>query len=150
MLQDLITKNAPSLISAITNQTGLGQDQAKSALDITKDSLIGSLGKQAASGNLDGILGMLNSGSNLASNSMYQSLLGGLTSSYASKLGINQQLANQVGNLVLHQIVKMISGTKAGSLDKTDLMGMLGKSAGGSLADKAGDLLKGGLGNLFK
>jgi hypothetical protein len=76
--------------------------------------------------------------------------MAGLNSSYVSKLGISPEMATKIGNLVLPMIVSAISGSKSGDIGKADLMKMLGEGFGGSLMGKASDLLKGGLGNLFK
>jgi hypothetical protein len=150
MIQEILNKTSSDLISGLTDQFGLGQDQAKNAMSLTKDSLLSSFGKEAASGNMDGMLKMLNMGSGAQSSPMFQNILGDLSSSYISKLGVSPQTASQISNFILPKIISAISSSKSGTFDKADLIQMIGQGAGGSLADKAGDLLKGGLGNLFK
>lgn len=150
MFQEIFNKTSGDLLSGLTGQLGLGQDQAKSALNITKDNLLSSLGKEAATGNMDGILKMLNMGSGAQSSPIFQNLVGGLSSSYISKLGVSPQIASQISTFILPKIISAISGSKSGNLDKSDLIKMITQGAGGSLADKAGNILKGGLGNLFK
>ena len=150
MLHELINNHSGDLISGLTNQFGLGQDKAKDTLNVTKDSLLSLLGKEAATGNLDGILGMLNKGGNASESPMFEKLVGGLSSNYISKLGVSPQIAKQIGSFILPKIISLVSGSKSGSFDKADLVKMIGKGAMGSLGDKAGDMLKGGLGNLFK
>lgn len=150
MIQDILNKTSSDLISGLTGQFGLGQDQAKNAMNLTKDSLLSSFGKEAASGNMDGMLKMLNMGSGAQSSPMFQNMLGDLSGSYIAKLGVSPQTASQISNFILPKIISAISGSKSGAFDKSDLIKMIGQGAGGSLADKAGDLLKGGLGNLFK
>ena len=150
MLQDIINQTTGSLLSDLRGKIGLDEGTAKEELDVSKESLISSLGKEVASGNLNGIIGMLNAGSDAKNTGVFKNLLSGLNSSYVSKLGISPELANQIGNLVLPVILSAIAGSKSGDFGKTDLTKMLGEGFGGSLMDKAGDLLKGGLGNLFK
>ncbi len=150
MFQEIFNKTSGDILSGLTEQFGLGQDQAKSAINLTKDNLISSIGKEAATGNMDGILKMLNMGSGAQSSPMFQNLVGDLSSSYISKLGVSPQIASQISNFILPKIIAAISGSKSGNLDKSDLMKMISQGAGSSLSDKAGDLLKGGLGNLFK
>lgn len=150
MFQEIFNSASGDLLSGLTGQIGLSQDQAKSAMNVTKDNLLSSLGKEAASGNMDGILKMLNMGSSAQSSPIFQNLVGNLSSSYISKLGVSPQIASQISNFILPKIISAISGSKTGDLDKSDLMKMITQGAGGSLANKAGDILKGGLGNLFK
>lgn len=150
MLQDIINQTADGLLSDLKGKFGLDEAKANETLSISKDSLISSLGKEVASGNLDGILNMLNAGSGAQNTDVFKNLMEGLNSSYISKLGISPEMASRIGNVVLPMILSAISGAKSGELGKIDLMKMLGEGFGGSLMDKAGDLLKGGLGNLFK
>lgn len=150
MLQDIINQTADGLLSDLKGKFGLDDAKANETLSISKDSLISSLGKEVASGNLDGILNMLNAGSGAQNTDVFKNLMEGLNSSYISKLGISPEMASRIGNVVLPMILSAISGAKSGELGKIDLMKMLGEGFGGSLMDKAGDLLKGRLGNLFK
>lgn len=150
MFQEIINKTSGDLISGLTSQFGLGQDQAKRALNVTKDNLLSSFGKEAATGNMDGILNMLNMGSGVQSSPMFQNLVGNLSSSYISKLGVSPQIASQISNFILPKVISAISGSKSGDLGQADIMKMIGQGAGSSLAGKAGEILKGGLGNLFK
>ncbi|MCF1750946.1 hypothetical protein [Mariniradius sediminis] len=150
MLQDIINQTADGLLSDLKGKIGLDEDKAKETLNVSKDSLISSLGKEVGSGNIDGILNMLNAGPGAQNTDLFKNLMAGLNSSYISKLGISPEMASKIGNLVLPMIVSAISGSKSGEIGKVDLMKMLGEGFGGSLMGKAGDLLKGGLGNLFK
>ncbi len=137
------------MISGLIDQFGLGKDQAKNAMDLTKESLLSSLDKGMATGNTGDILKMLNMGSEFQSSSMFHNMLGDLSSNYISKLGVSPQTASKISNFILPKIISAISRSKSGAFDKSDLIKMISQGAGGSLADKAGDLLKGELGNLF-
>lgn len=150
MLQDIINQTAGGLLSDLKGKIGLDEDKAKETLNVSKDSLISSLGKEVGSGNIDGILNMLNAGPGAQNTDLFKNLMEGLNSSYITKLGISPEMASKIGNLVLPMILSAISGSKSGEIGKVDLMKMLGEGFGGSLMGKAGDLLKGGLGNLFK
>jgi hypothetical protein len=63
MLQDIINQTADGLLSDLKGKFGLDEAKAKETLSVSKDSLISTLGKEVGSGNLDGILNMLNAGS---------------------------------------------------------------------------------------
>ena len=150
MISSLLENLSPELISGLTQKFGLDQSKASEAVSTTKSSLLESLTKEATGGNFDGILGMLNTGSGLTSNPMFKSILGNLTGNYASKLGLSPEMAMSIASFVLPKVISAISNSKSGNIDKTDLVSMLGQSSGKAIADKASDLLKGGLGGLFK
>lgn len=150
MLQEILSKTSTELLSGLTGKVGLGQDQARQALDVTKDSLLSSIGKEALAGNLDEILNMVNMGASANQSPIFQNFLGGLDKDLISKMGVSPDIANQIGKVVLPALIKAISDYKEGNLDVSDLTKMLGGGLGESILGKAGDLLKGGLGNFFK
>jgi hypothetical protein len=134
----------------LTEKVGLGQGQAKQALDLTKDNLLSTVGKEAFSGNLDGILEMVNLGASADQSPIFQSILNSLNKDFISKMGLPPELAAKVSTVILPAIIKAISDYKEGNLDASDLTKMLGGGLGESMLGKAGNLLKGGLGNFFK
>jgi len=150
MIQDILKNLSPELINGLTQQVGLNSNQANQALATTKDTLISSLGKEVTSGNFDGILNMLNKGSNASKSTLFDSIAGNLTKNYISKMGLSPQIAGMVSSFVLPKIISTLSSSKSGGFNQADLIKMIGQSAGGSLGDKASSILKGGLGNLFK
>ena len=150
MSQEILSKTSTELLSGLTGKVGLGQDQARQALDVSKESLVSSIGKEALAGNLDEILNMVNMGASANQAPIFQNLLGGLDKDLISKMGVSPDIANQIGKVVLPALIKAISDYKVGNLDVSDLTKMLGGGLGESILGKAGDLLKGGLGNFFK
>ncbi|MGY6742428.1 MAG: DUF937 domain-containing protein [Cecembia sp.] len=150
MLDSILKNISPELISALTKDHGLDSSKAKDALNVTKDSLIGGLTKEAATGNFNSILSLLNAGGSAKSNPLFQSLSGSMASSYISKLGIPPNQAKMISNFILPKILSAISGSKSGNFSQADLVKMLGQGGASSLGDKASSILKGGLGNLFK
>jgi hypothetical protein len=150
MLQEIINQAGEGLLSKLTGQFGIDESKAREALSVSKESLVSSLGKEVGSGNFDGILELLNAGNAAQNTDLFKNLLSGLNTDYVAKLGISPETATQIGNMVLPAIISAISGSKSGEIGKFDLVKMLGEGFGGSLMDKAGDILKGGLGNLFK
>jgi hypothetical protein len=150
MIQDILKNLSPELVNGLTQQVGLNSNQANEALATTSDTLISSLGKEVTSGNFDGILNMLNKGSNASKSPLFDSIAGNLTKNYISKMGLSPQIAGMVSSFVLPKIISTLSSSKSGGFNQADLIKMIGQSAGGSLGDKASSILKGGLGNLFK
>jgi hypothetical protein len=150
MISSLLDQLSPELISGMTQKFGLDQNKASEAVVTTKDSLLESLTKEVSGGNFEGILGMLNQGSGLTQNPLFKSILGNLSGSFAAKLGLSPEMALSIASFVLPKIIAAVANTKEGNIDKTDLIKMLGQSSGKAIADKASDLLKGGLGGLFK
>jgi hypothetical protein len=150
MISSLLDQLSPELMAGMTEKFGLDQSKASEAVVTTRDTLLESLTKEVSGGNFNGILGMLNQGSGLTQNPMFKSILGNLSGSFASKLGLSPEMALSIASFVLPKIITAVSDTKDGHMDKTDLIKMLGQSSGSVIADKASDLLKGGLGGLFK
>jgi hypothetical protein len=150
MIQDVLKSLSPELINGLTQQIGLNSNQANEALATTKESLMGSLTKEVSSGNFDGILNLLNAGSNASKSPLFDSIAGNLSKNYISKMGLSPQIAGMVTSFVLPKIISTLSGSKSGGFNQADLIKMIGQGAGGSLGEKASSLLKGGLGNLFK
>ncbi|WP_291783909.1 DUF937 domain-containing protein [Cecembia sp.] len=150
MIDSILKNISPDLIKGLTQSHGLDANKAKDTLNVTKDSLVGSLTKEASTGNFNAILGLLNSGGNASSNPLFQSLTGSMASSYISKLGIPADKANMISSFILPKIISAISGSKSGDFSQADLIKMLGQGGASSLGDKASSILKGGLGNLFK
>ncbi|GAB3664328.1 hypothetical protein GCM10028791_39960 [Echinicola sediminis] len=137
------------MISKMVGQFGLSKDQASKALDTTQKSLTETAGKEVAAGNLDGLLALVNKGSNASGSNTFQNMANNLVGDYISKLGISQGIARQLTNFVLPLILDKIAAKTGGNAGKGDLMKIIGGSAGDILKGKAGDML-GGLGNLFK
>jgi len=150
MLQEIIGEVSTQLMSGLKEKVGLDPDQAKQALDLSKDSLVSSISREAISGNLDGILDMVNMGASANQSPVFQNLLGGLDKDLISKMGASPEIAGKISRVVLPVIIKAISDYKEGNLDISDLTKMIGGGLGDSLRGKTGDLLKGGLGNFFK
>jgi hypothetical protein len=112
--------------------------------------LVGSLGKELSLGNVEGVLGMVNQSTNVNSNPIFNRIVRKLAEDYGSKLGLSSEKAQMIPSFLLSKIISAISGSKSGNINSTDLMEMVGSSAGDALKDKASDVLKKGLGNFFK
>jgi hypothetical protein len=150
MIQDILNKISPELISDLTQKVGLSPDKSKEAVSVTKETVAGTIGKEAASGNTDGILAMLNKGGAASDTPMFQNILDNLIGNFVSKLGLPADKARMAASFVLPKIMSAISGSKSGNFDKTDLAKIAKDALGGSLSDKADSFMKGGVGNLFK
>jgi hypothetical protein len=150
MLNEILGNKSNELISALKEKVGLEQDEAKQALDLTKENLVSKIGKEAMSGNFDGVLNMVNKGSSAGQSPLFQNIIGGLNSDFISKMGLSPEIANKISTMVLPAVIKAISDYKEGNLNTSDLGKMFGKEMGGSVFEKAGGLFKGGLGNFLK
>lgn len=150
MVQDIIKNISPNLISDVIKSFGLNSEQAAETISTTKDSLVGSLGKELSLGNVEGVLGMVNQSTNVNSNPIFNRIVGKLAEDYGSKLGLSSEKAQMIASFLLPKVISAISGSKSGNINSTDLMEMVGSSAGNAIKDKASDVLKKGLGNFFK
>ncbi|MBD8489417.1 hypothetical protein IFO69_11745 [Echinicola sp. CAU 1574] len=149
MIKDILSNIGPEVISNITSQFGLTEDQASQAVETTKQSLTKTATKEAGSGNFDGLLALVNQGSGATGTSTFEKFASNLAGDYVSKLGISPTIAKQVTGFVLPLVLDKIAAQTGGNAGKADLMKLIGGSAGDLLKGKAGDML-GGLGNLFK
>lgn len=87
------------------------------------------------------------SAGNALSGKLTQSLVGSLL----SKVGLQNQVAVKVAEFVVQFVVEKISTQKpSGGFDASNITDTFKGAAGNLLKDKASDLLKGGLGGLFK
>lgn len=106
--------------------------------------------KEVTSGNFDGILSLLNGKSSSAGSALTNSLTESLVAGFISKVGLSKEISGNVAKFVIPFIVSKIAKNKpSGGFDASSLMQMVQGSAGDAIKDKAGDLLKGGLGKLF-
>ncbi|MCH7411884.1 hypothetical protein MM213_00175 [Belliella sp. R4-6] len=149
MIQNIIDSLSPQLLGEFKNKFGMGNEQASSTLSITKESLSGYISKEVASGNFEGLANLLNQSSAITSNPIFKSMIGKLVADYGTKLGISEEKADSIASFVLPKVISSISGSKSGDFGKSDILTMLGSSAGDALKGKASDMLKKGLGNFF-
>lgn len=96
MLKGILGSKSNELISRLKENVGLGPAEAKQALDLTKENLVSKIGKEAMSGNFEGILEMVNMGSSAGQSPLFQNILGGLNSDFISKMGFSPEIANKV------------------------------------------------------
>lgn len=150
MLEQVLKNISPELLKGLTENFGMDQGQANKAITTTKDGLLGGLSKELASGNVGGLLDLLNQKGSQTSNPVFQGLASSLSSQFVQKMGFNPDRAGLITNFILPKIFSAFSNSKKGGFSQNDLMDMLGKAAGGSLSGQVGNILKGGLGNLFK
>ena len=157
MLDQLINNVKGQLIGKLTEQTGLGADQAEQAVPLAKASINEGLTSAVSSGNIGGILDMLRSASGgteasggtsgLLQNAVYQGIAGNFINKLTSKLGIPSSMAQTVSSYALPFIMSKLAGKtrEAGDsndIDKGSLLDALGLDAGGLLG-AAGGLLGG-------
>ena len=166
MLDQLINSMGGDVINSITEKAGISTDQAQAVLPIAQETLQKGLMKEVTGGNIDGILGMFNSGSNLESNGLFGSLKGMFLQNIMTKMGLPESVAGMVAGTGLSSIVGGLAGKfgGAGNITQDSLLsnlgmgdigglmdagkGLLGGDAGGA-ADAAKDALGGIAGNLF-
>jgi len=153
MLDKLFDAIGGDVVNSLTEKTGIDLDQAKKVLPIAQDTMQTGLMDEVKSGNISGILGMLNSGGNdLQDNSLFGKLKGMLLQNLLSKLGLPESIAGMVAGTGMNSIISNASNFLGGGgevkkddlMSKLDLGGMAGDMAKGMLKDKLG-----GLGKMF-
>lgn len=151
MLNQILKTGGSQIISQLGKNFGMDATQSNQVLDVAGSTLKDGLLKEVTSGNLDGILSLVNGQSSSAasalSSQLTQSMVGGLM----DKVGIKNDLAKKVASFVIPMIIQQFVNKKpSGGYQSDNLMDLIKGSAADTLKDKASDLLKGGLGKLFK
>lgn len=150
MLEQIFKNISPELINGLTQNFGLDQGQARQAISVTKESLLGNLSKEFTSGNINGLLDLFNHKGSQKANPAFQNLATSLSNQFSQNLSLAPDRAGLITNFILPKIISALSNNSKGNLSQNDLMDMIGKAAGGSISGQVGNLLKGGLGNLLK
>lgn len=138
MIDSIIKGLGPEMLSKLTDQFGLSQEQATSAIDTTKESLSKSVTEEVTKGNLDSLLELVNQGSKASGNSSFNNIASNLASDFISKLGVSEGIAKQITNFVLPMILDKIAAQSGGNAGKTDLVKLFGGSLGNIIKEKAG------------
>lgn len=151
MLNNLLKEGAPELLSMLGSKFNLTSTQAGSALDVSAETLQGDLLNEAKSGNIDGILSLFNGQSSSAASSLTGKLTNSLTKNLLSKVGISNEIAVKVSEFIIPFVLERIGKKKpSGGFTSESIIDLFKGSLGSQIQDKASDLLKGGLGGLFK
>ena len=138
-------------MSQLGRKFNLISTQGNKVVDVTTDVLKKGITKEVTSGNFDGILSLLNGKSSSAGSALTNSLTESLVAGFISKVGLSKEVSGTIAKFVIPFLMSKLAKNKpAGGFNAASLMQMVQGSAGDAIKDKAGDLLKGGLGNLFK
>lgn len=151
MLNNLLKEGAPELLSLLGSKFNLTSTQAGSALDVSAETLQGDLLNEAKSGNIDGILSLFNGQSSSAASSLTGKLTNSLTNNLLSKIGISNEIAVKLSEFIIPFVLERIGKKKPSEgFTSESIIDLFKGSLGSQIQDKASDLLKGGLGGLFK
>lgn len=150
MLDSLLDGLKGQVANTIAEKTGINMGMAEQVVPTAKDSIMDGVMGAVKGGNINGVLGMLQSATGgesggLLQNALYQGIAGNLISNLTSKIGIPAGIADQVSGLALPAILSKIGGAAqaAGDTDEIDqasVMSAMGLDAGGLLGKLAGGL----------
>ena len=151
MLDQLMNSIGGDVISSLTEKAGITAEQAEQVMPVAQETLQDGLMKEAASGNVEGILGMFNSGSGMESNGLFGSLKGMFVQNIMTKLGLPAPVAAMVAGTGLTGILGGLAGKMggAGNITQDGLMSGLGMGDAGGLMDAAKGLLGGDTGGIM-
>lgn len=139
------------LLSQLGSKFNVDKAVGSKILDVSGSSLKKGLGDQVMSGNIGGILDLLNGKGGSAANSLTSTLTKSLVGDLLSKVGLKNEMAQQVAPFVVSFVTNAFNKDKPkGGFSADSLTDMFKASATDMLKNKASDLLKGGLGGLFK
>lgn len=151
MLENLLSLVRESAEDAIVSNPAIPNQFNDAAIKETTDQIVGGLKHQFETGNVSGLLGLVNGGtSNLASNPIVTQIITSLTQSLASKFGISTQQANNAASMIIGSVLpKLISKINDPNDKSFDLAAIAKELGGGGLGGMMGGLFGGGLGKLF-
>ena len=146
MLDNLLNSIGGDVVSQIAAKAGISEDQAQQAVPIAKNGLESGIKDAVKGGNLDSVLGMLNTGSgSLTNNSLFGGIKQNIESKVMTQLGVPQGVADIIAKTGLSSMVMGLAGKLggAGNVQKSDLLSGLGLGDIGGLAGKAAGLMGG-------
>lgn len=150
MIERLLKSGGSELIAQLGAKFGLDNSVAQKVTDVSAQTLQDGFLSEITAGNFDGILSLVNGKSSSAANALNGSLTDSLVSGLLNKVGLKNDMAVKIAQMVIPYVLKLIKGQKtSGDFDASDLTGMFKGAAGDMLKDKASNLLKGGLDGLF-
>lgn len=151
MWQEILNKAKENLTGEIQNKAGLDRGKSEKSIEMAGESTREVLTEEAKQGNVQQIMGLFR-GSNPASsgNPLVQKISNSLSGKLVGQLGLSQQAAGGVEQIVLPYLLNLVN-QKTGGSDSApspqSLMALLGgkDAIPGGIADK----LKNGLGGMF-
>ncbi|MBC5993759.1 hypothetical protein [Pontibacter cellulosilyticus] len=145
MLDNIIDQVKGQLTGELQNKFHLQPDAANRSVDLAKDNLLHEVKNRATSGDVGGAMNMLKGD---AGGSGVNSMISKYVTDLTSKVGIPENIAQQVAPFAINFIIQKVSGKMASdNLGQSDILGSL---VGGSIKDSLGKGLGGKLGGLFK
>jgi hypothetical protein len=147
-LLQLVQNNASDEIvhnPAIPNQFN------EAAIGETAGHIVEGLKSQVSDGNIGGLMGLLNGGTNnLASNPIVSQIITSLANTFASKFGIDPQQAISVANPLITKVMGLLISKINDPNDSQFDLGTLAKEfGGGGLGGMLGGMLGGSGGGLL-
>ena len=140
MIENLINNLKGQLTGELQSKFNLEPDKANQSVDLAKDNVVNELKQRTGSGDMGGLLDVLKGTKAPADSSATNNIIHKYVGDLTTKLGIPQNIANQVAPFAINFIMQKIGGQAgAGNLKESDLLGGL---MGSGLKDKLGGLFK--------
>ena len=143
MLDQLINLGKQQLGQTLKDKENLNDQQVSQTFDVAKGSFFDTLKDQALSGNISQLTDMFN-GKSSNTSSLVEGVVKNFVPQLVSKLGISQDKAGSIANMVVPFLVNKFCSKETGSVSDTNgLMSMLGIDSGNiisGLGSKLGGL----------
>jgi hypothetical protein len=159
MIDQLLSSVKGMVGEQLAGKVNFDQTQLEKTMEVTKESVLGGLKKEALGGNVSGILNLFN-GKDVANNEnpIVSSVSNMFVVKAIEKLGVNAETAMSLSNTVVPLVMqKFASKDETGEAkSELELMDLIGFSADSDMKElvsgylKKGTDLLGGLGGLFK
>lgn len=116
MWQEIITKAKENLLGEVQNKAGVNQQQADKSIELAADSNREVLTQEAKEGNVQSIMELFRSRNPANSgNPLMQKISSNLEGKLVSQLGLSQDKARGVQNIVLPYLINLINQRTGGT-----------------------------------
>ncbi len=150
MLDQLLNSAKGELLSQLQGKFDLNEGKAEEAAKVTKDTIESGLLSEVKAGNIGGLLSMFDKKTDTTSSPIVQTIVQQLVGNLAAKVGVDAGTASTIANFAVPFLIDKVTGSApGGQVTESNLQDMVTDGIKDQLADKAKDLLGGGLGSFF-
>ncbi len=147
MIEDILSQVKDSLLKDAVSEYGLTEEKAEASVDVAQESILDGFKKEFSSGNVTGLLSLLQGKEDIMTNPIVMSIIGQYGGKLISQLGLSPQMAEGLSKFAIPFIMRQFTQkTAEKEMDEKSLVEMLGSSMGKDIMNDFKDKLPGDLG----
>ena len=142
MLENLLNLVKENAGDAIVNNPAIDNQFNDAAIGETSSHIIDGLKNEYSSGNIGGLMGLLNGGvQNIASNPIVGNIISSLAATLGNKFGVDATQAGQMAAKLVPTVISQLTSKINDPNDKSfDLQGIISAFGGGGVGGMIGGL----------